>query len=267
MARKDADPDPSLGPAVTPVHIGGDSILDRLLPHIKKIAAAAVALVVVIVAVFSYRWYQHAKQEKATTKLVKGLELGDRPVVAEPKPDDDTPSYKTYAERAEAAAAGVAAAGQARSAAALYEANQLLTAGKLDAALAAFKKVGAGTGDDAVLAREGVGVVLETQAAKTTDAAAKQKLLEEALAAYRAVQPDDKGLRRDFALYHEARVLETMGKPTEAVAPLTKALEVAPDTALKQDIENKLAMLGAPVPQPKTPEPGLPEAGAGAGAP
>ena len=33
MARKDADPDPSLGPAVTPVHIGGDSILDRLLPN------------------------------------------------------------------------------------------------------------------------------------------------------------------------------------------------------------------------------------------
>lgn len=254
MARKDDDaPDPSLGPTVTPVHIGGDSIVDRLLPHVKKIAAAAVALIVIIAAFYSWRWYQHSKEEKATTALVKGLELGDRAIVAEPKPEDTEPSYQTYAERAEATVAALAKAGQARGAAALFEANQLLAAGKLDAALAAFKKLGAGDGDDAVLAREGVGVVLETQAAAATDAAAKQALLEQALTAFRAVQPDDKGLRRDYALYHEARVLTGMGKAGEAAAPLTRALELVPDTALKQDIENQLAALGAPIPEPKAP--------------
>ncbi len=254
MARKDDDaPDPSLGPTVTPVHIGGDSIVDRLLPHVKKIAAAAGALVVVIAAVFTWRWYQHSKEEKATTALVKGLELGDRAVVAEPKPEDTEPSYKTYGERAEATVAALAKAGQARGAASLYEANQLLVAGKLDAALAAFRKLGAGDGADAVLAREGVGVVLETQAAAATDPAAKQALLEQALTAFRAVQPDDKGLRRDYALFHEARVLGAMGKAAEAAAPLTRALELVPDTALKQDIENQLAMLGAPIPEPKAP--------------
>lgn len=253
MASKDDASDPSLGPSVTPVHIGGDSIVDRLLPHVKKIAAAAGALVVIIAAFYSWRWYKHAQEEKATTALVKGLELGDRAVVAEPKPDDTEPSYKTYGERAEATIAALAKAGQARGAAALFEANQLLIAGKLDAALAAFRKLGAGDGDDAVLAREGVGVVLETQAAAAKDAATKQQLLEQALAAFRAVQPDDKGLRRDYALYHEARVLSAMGKAAEAAAPLTRALELVPDTALKQDIENQLAVLGAPIPEPKAP--------------
>ena len=261
MARKDDDaPDPSLGPTVTPVHIGGDSIVDRLLPHVKKIAVSAIALVVIISVFYTWRWYQHSKEEKATTALVKGLELGDRPVVAEPTPEDTDPSFKTYGERAEATAAALAKAGQARGAAALFEANQLLVAGKLDAALAAFRKLGTGDGDDAVLAREGVGVVLETQAAAAKDAAAKQQLLDQALAAYRAVQPDDKGLRRDYALFHEARVLTAMGKAAEAAAPLTRALELVPDTALKQDIENQLAVLGAPIPEPKPPEaPAAPE--------
>ena len=44
-----------------------------------------------------------------------------------------------------------------------------------------------------------------------------------------------------------------MSKAAEAAAPLTRALELVPDTALKQDIENQLAMLGAPIPEPKAP--------------
>ncbi|MBK9031780.1 MAG: hypothetical protein IPL61_10725 [Myxococcales bacterium] len=256
MATKDADPTPGI--SVTAVHIGGDSITDRLMPHVKKIAAGAGALVVVIVVYYSYRWYKHTQEEKATTVLVRGLELGDRAVKPEDAssaaPADGEPSWKTYGERAEATAAAIAKAGRARGAAAVYEANLLLTAGKLDAALAAFRKVGNGTSDDAVLAREGVGITLETQAAAATDPAMRQRLLEEALAAFRAVQPDDKGARRDYALFHEARVLEALGKPSEAVAPLTRALSVAPDSMLKQDIENRLAVLGAPVPEAPTPE-------------
>jgi hypothetical protein len=109
-----------------------------------------------------------------------------------------------------------------------------------------------------VLAREAIGVTLETQAAATKDQAAQRKLLEEALVAFRAVQSDDQGLRRDYALFHEARVLEALGKPAEAVAPLTKALTVAPETSLRRDIENRLVALGAPVPAPPAPEVMLP---------
>lgn len=254
MARKDADPapDPSLGPVVTPVHIGGDSIADRLLPHIKKIGVALLAIILVITVVFTYRWYKRSQEEQSTARLVKAIELAERPVLP-PEIDvsaipgqKDKLTWKSYGERAEASLTALAKVGDARGAASLYEASLLVAAGKLDPALAIYRRLGnGGSSDDAVLAREGIGIVLETQAVAATDAAQKQKLFEESLAAFRAQQPDDKGLRRDYALYHEARVLEALGKGGEAVAQLKRALELTPDTALKPQIENRLAVLGA----------------------
>jgi tetratricopeptide (TPR) repeat protein len=254
VARKELEADPSLGPTITPVHIGGDSLVDRLLPHLKKIAVALVALAAVLTVVFTWRWYQHSKQEKSTTRLVTALELGDRPVtgsdldLAALSGGDVSSNWSSYDERAQASLTALAKVGSARSAARLYEANQLLAAGKLPEALAIYRKQSNGAGDDAVLAREGVGAILETQAGALTDAkdqAQKQQLLDDALAAYRAMQPDDKGPRRDFALYHEARVLSALGKSSEAVSQLQRALELVPTSSLKYDIDNRLAELGA----------------------
>lgn len=256
MASKEPQHDPTLGLQVTPVNIGGDSIADRLLPHLKKIIVGGLSLAVILTGFFTWRWYQRGQEAKTTARLVKALELHERDVTGDaPSLDPDElppadPPYADHAARDQATAAALAKVGPARRAAALYEANRLVNAGQLDAGLAALRKVASGTSDDAVLAREGVGLVLEMQAAAAKDPAAKQKLLEDALAAFRAVQPDDKGLRRDHALYHEARILEALGKGPEAVAPLTKALEVAPETALRGDIENRLAVLGAPIPEP-----------------
>jgi len=251
VARKEPEHDPTLGPAVTPVHIGGDSILDRLAPHIMKIGVALLAVILILTVAFSYRWYKRSKQEKSTARLVKAIEIGDADVVP-PEIDlsaipgqKDKITYKTYPERAQATLDVLSRVGEARGAASLYEAGLLVTAGKLDQALAIYKRAAAGSGEDAILAREGVGVILENQAVAATDQAQKQKLFEEALTAFRAVQPDDKGLRRDWALYHEARVLEHMGKFGEAIAQLKHALEIAPETSLKPQIENRLAVLGA----------------------
>jgi hypothetical protein len=117
VARKDDEaPDPTLGPHITPVNIGGDSILDRLAPHVMKFAVGAGALVVVIIAYYSWRWYDRSKAEKATSTLVRGLELGDRAVVAEPTPEDTEPSYPSYAARADATAAAIAKSGRALAA-------------------------------------------------------------------------------------------------------------------------------------------------------
>jgi len=255
VASKEAAPDPSLGIAVTPVHVGGESFLERLAPHIKKIAVALIALILVLTAVFSFRWYRHGQEEKSTSRLVKAIELGERQVLP-PEIDlsaipgqRDTKTWKSYDERAQATLDALAKVGSARGAASLYEAGLLITAGKPDQAIAIYRRVGTGTSDDAVLAREGLGIVLENQAVAATDAAAKAKLYGEALAAFRAEQPDDKGLRRDYALYHEARVLEATGKTGEAVAQLKLALELMPDSALKPQIENRLAVLGASAPK------------------
>lgn len=245
--------DPNLGPAVTAVHIGGESILDRLIPHMKKIVVAAIALTVILSVYFGMRWWKHRKQAKSTDLLARALEVGDREIKAEaPTPTlpgapaaDEEETFPTYAARAEATVAALRKAGQTRPAASLYEAQLLVQANKLDEALEIYRRVGKGTGTDAAIAREGVGIVLETKAAASKDAAEQQKLLEEALAAFRAIQPDDKGPRRDYSLYHEARVLQEMGKSADAIAALKKAQEVTPDSQLKPLIEQRLATLGA----------------------
>ncbi len=254
MARdKEPEHDPTLGPAVTPVHIGGDSILDRVIPHMKKIVLVAVGGTVVLAIFFGLRWWKQRNAEQATGKLAHALEIGSTMVIPGYEPDPADPAsdpkqaaetYPSYAKRAEVTLAGLKKAGQVRGAAALYEAQMLVQVGKLDDALAIYKRIGRGTSSDAAVAREGVGVVIEARAA-TAKAADRQQLLEDALAAYRAIQPDDKGPRRDYSLYHEARVLESLGKSADAVTALKKALSVMPDSQLKPLIEQRLAALGS----------------------
>ena len=249
MAREqDDEHDPTLGPKVAAVHVGEESILERLVPHMKKIGLALVAVGAILAVFFTWRYFKHQAAEKATNQLAQALELGSRPVVPEGMPafgqDPELPTFKTEAERANAALSALAKS-DLRGVASLYEAHLLIAAGKLDEALAHYRKLSTAKGVDGAVAREGVGVVLETQAAAAKDPSQRQKLLEDALAAFRAVQTDDKGPRRDFALFHEARVLEALGKPTEAVASLKKALEVAPSSSLRGSIETRLSALGA----------------------
>lgn len=246
---KETEHDPSLGPKVTAVHVGDDSLLERLVPHMKKIGIALVVLALILTVYFSYRWYQHDKAEKSTQRLANALEVVDRPVIPEddanPLPGDKLGDhFKTYAERADKGLAALGKVGQLRGAASLFEAHLLVEAGKLDQALAMYRRLGNGPSLDAVIAREGIGTVLETQAGASKDPAAGRKLLEDALTAYRASQPDDKGPRRDYSLYHEGRVLAALGKKSEAIAQLKKALTVAPGSDLKGLIEMQLSSLG-----------------------
>ena len=251
MAREKNTPephDPTLGPVINTVHVGGESLLDRLLPHVKKIGLTLLGAVLLVSLFVVYRWYQHGKAERATTQVVKALDLVDRQVF---DPDPTIPQapleeeiYKSEAERTTAVTGAIAKAGPGRQAVALVEAQAFLRAGKLPEALAIYRSRAKASGIDGLLAREGVGITLEAQAAASTDPAAKQKLLEESLAAFRSLQPDEKGPRRDYALYHEGRILEEMGKPTEAIAALKQALASVPDTSLEPVIKNRLSALG-----------------------
>jgi tetratricopeptide (TPR) repeat protein len=240
--------DPTLGPVINTVHVGGESIVDRLMPHAKKIALALVGAALIVTAVVVYRYYQHKKAERATVTVVHALELVDRQVF---NPDPSTPQppleeevYKSEAERSAAIEAALAKAGAGRKAIELVEAQAFLRGGKLDEALALYRKHASDSGIDGLLAREGVGIALEAQAMAATDPAQRQKLLEDALAAFRAMQPDEKGARRDYALYHEGRLLEALGKPTEAIAALKLAIATVPDTTLEPVIKTRLSALG-----------------------
>ena len=251
MAREKNQPeahDPTLGPVVSAVHVGGESILDRLLPHAKKFGLALLGAALLVTGIFTYRYVQHGKSERATTRVVKALELAERDVFVDdptvPQPAPDAEVFTSEHERSEAVLAALAKSGPARGAVAMVEAQNLLRDGKLDQALALYRKHTSASGIDGLIAREGVGIVLEAQAAAAKDPAARQKLLEDALAAFQAIQPDDKGPRRDYALYHSARLLEELGKPTEAAAALEQALAAVPDTALEPVIRNRLSALG-----------------------
>jgi tetratricopeptide (TPR) repeat protein len=242
----------------TPVSIGGDSFADKLLPHVKKIMAGGAALGVVLIAYFSWDWWKDRKAAASTDELAEAFDLLHRPIDppaptpapgAEPtpppaKPAGALPSYPTRTARAEAV---VAALGKTEldPPGRLLEANLLLQSGKLDQADAVYRTLAGGNALENILAREGLGYVAEAKAAAAKDPAERQRLLEAALKAFRAIQPDDKGPRRDYALYHEARILSLLDQRAEAKAALDKALAVVPDSAIELDIQQRLALLEA----------------------
>jgi len=251
------------GKPATPVAVGGDALVDRILPHLRKIIVGVVAGAVVLAAVFGWRSWREREAQKATNELAEALDVLHRKV-DEPKPaaddkakpDDKTKpapdetkstgvTYPSPQARAEAAANALRQAGEVRGAARLLEGNLLLEAGKLADAEAVYRSGATGPSLEAVLSREGLGYVAEARADAAKEPAERQKLLEAALAAFRAVQPDDKGPRRDYALYHEARILTLLDQRAEARAALEKALAIAPKSDLEIDIQQRLAHLEA----------------------
>src|SRR5262245_26255519 len=60
------------------VTVGGESFVDRVLPHMKKIIVTIIVITVVLSGVFGYRSYQESTKEKATDKLVEVINVGDR---------------------------------------------------------------------------------------------------------------------------------------------------------------------------------------------
>ena len=254
-AAKAADPSAPSGTAaprrkpVQPVAVHGpDSFIDRLQPHIKKIAVGAVALFAVIGVWVGWRWMKRRGAAKDTTHMAAALAISETPVrpadQKTPFEPEDAPKFTTEKDKAAAAADAIAAAGKVGESAGVYRAGLLLDAGRLDEAEAAYRAHIADAGDEGALAREGLGYVLEARAAAAKDPGERDKLYHQALDAFKDEQPDDKGPRRDFALYDQARILVVLGQNAEAKAALDGALKAVPDTELKPEIEQRLALIG-----------------------
>lgn len=226
------------------VHVGGESLVDRILPHVKKILIGVVVLAVVLTVVFTFRWMGQRKQSRETEKLAEVLAVARRPLEAtmtEPA-DPKEPAFKTPADRAAAVLDAMAKQGTEAGGSA-FKAGLLLDAGKVDEAIAEYTKGQAAAGIEGVLCREGLGIAYETKAGAEKDAAARQKLLEQALAAFTAMQPDENGPRRAYALYHQGRLQLALGKRAEAKASFEKAKELGAATELPELIERRLAAM------------------------
>lgn len=227
MAADDKDDDKDkeeAGFSPKAVNIGGESLADRILPHIKKILVMFVMVAVVISVILVIRWRKHVNQERATAKIGEVLDTARKPVDPEAKPED-TDVFKSVKDRANAVLDAMAKTGA--TPAASYHGGILLDAGKIDEAIAVFKQGENKPDLEGVLCREGLGLALEAKAAAEKDAAARQKGLEEALAAFTAMQPDEAGPRRAHALYHMGRIQQTLGKTAEAKASFEKAKPLA----------------------------------------
>ena len=229
-----------------PVQLGGESLVDRLLPHMKQIVIGILVIAAVITVVFTVRYFKERGRQKESAKLARVIDISQREVRApgaEPDPKAKEPTFANNKERAVATLAALAKEGAKTSGA--YRAALLVQAGQLDDAIAEYKKHQNGKTLDAVLAREGLGIALEMKADEEKDKAVRQKGYEEALAVFQTMQPDDKGPRHAYALYHQGRILVQIGKIAEAKALFEKAKELGKDSQLPELIEERLAGLGA----------------------
>jgi hypothetical protein len=248
-AKKDSPKDdPSLATPrfdPKPVQVGGESIVDRLYPYRKKIGffvLSGFAIWGVIAVVIHFK---NAKSEKRTDKLADVLDLADHQVRPPNTPADPKSKEETFAdptERANKLLAELSKEGT-NAAGPTYRASLLVQAGKLDDAIAEYRKV-SDPGLDGVLAREGLGLAIEMKAEGEKDATARQKGLEDALATFKTMQPDEKGPRAAFAFYHQGRVLVLLGKRDDAKTALEKAKELGKDVPeLPELIDERLSTL------------------------
>jgi tetratricopeptide (TPR) repeat protein len=227
-----------------PVQLGGESVIERLVPYMKQIVIGILIIAAALTVVFTVRYFKERGRQQQTAKLAHVIDISQRQVRAgEPDPKAKEPTFATNKERAAAILAELDKQG-AKVTTGVYRAAMLVQADKLDEAIAEYRKNQTGKTLDNVLAREGLGIALEMKAEREKDAAARQKGLEEALAAFQAMQPDDKGPRYAYALYHQGRVLALLGKNAEAKTALEKAKELGKDSKLPELIDERLAGLG-----------------------
>lgn len=230
-----------------PVQVGGESFIERLVPYMKQIVIGVLVLAGVLTAIFTVRYFKERGRQKETAKLVKVLDISERQVTPEgtpPEPNAKEPTFASNKARAEAVLDAMTKQGAVKGSG-VFRASMLIQAGRIDDAIAEYRKHTSGKTLDAVLAREGLGIALEMKAEQEKDAAARQKGLEEALATFESMQPDEKGPRYAYALYHQGRILALLGKTAEARTKLEKAKELGTGTQLAELADERLAGLGA----------------------
>jgi tetratricopeptide (TPR) repeat protein len=214
----------------------------------RPIAIGAVATVVVIsgASLFVHLTASRgAQSSKALAHALRVLNSENAPALEDPdapreKPEGDVPQYKTEKDRREAAlgeldkvisAWGSTGAGRD---ARLVKAGILYDLGRYDEAIAdyrAFLSRGP-RGNLKAIGHEGLGYVYEAKGE-----------LDKALEEYRLItQTGD--FYRDRALFDQARVLERKGDKAGAQKLYQEILDKTPMTPLRDDISNRLALLG-----------------------
>jgi hypothetical protein len=262
--------------------VGGDALIDRinsfqkwLREHQQVAAAAGVAAVMAGVVGFGVVYWRERRDEQASVLLAQAI-ADEHGHIATAKDDSDDepvrkalyPTFKTAAERRDAALAkyrtaeskfsGTGAAILAR----LAEAGILLDQGDAKGALTAYDDVRQSplaAADAQVRGRalEGKGFANELLA--RTDAAARDKHLDDALTDFKALEAVDSDFK-DLGMYHQARLALEKGdraKATDILKDLMKRVsgsDHGPPSYLQLVVEDRLRELDPAAVPPKTPK-------------
>ena len=233
-----------------PVNVGGESLVDRIYPHRKKIGVFVLmgfGVWAVIAVVIHFRRLgprKEGRQARRRCSIWRASKVVDPAMPVDPNnPLKD--KFAHLQDRRRSREPGPRRDGEEWPRCRRFRVTRgslLIKAGKLDEAIAEYKKGQTAKGLDGVLAREGLGIAQEMKAEQDKDAAARQKGLEEALATFKMMQPDDKGPRYAYALYHQGRMQALLGKTADAKATLEKAKVAGKDSAdLAPLVDERLA--------------------------
>lgn len=233
---------------------GVKSWADRLRPHALKIGLLVGVFVVATIGITTYQWMNKRKAMKATDAFAAAVQLSKRDVVVPTDdPDTDPPAttdvdvapFPSLMARGGAVVNALSNAGAVPIAASLVRGDAQMELQKFDEAARSYAAAAKGLpAEAAVNARASIGYAFEAKAEATEDAAAREAVLGEALSAFKAMQPDEDGVSRDAAIFHEARILAVMGKRDEAKAAFQKLLDNHADSSLRDDAEIRLEALG-----------------------
>jgi tetratricopeptide (TPR) repeat protein len=206
------------------------------------IGATAAATVIVGSIVMTQVGERRAVRASEALDKVRRIATADLLLPGTPAKNDGVTHYATEKERLEAALAAldgyfssprVPLAVEAQ----LVRAGFLLDLGRAQEAAEGYEKLLNGKLDKrlAFLAREGLGYAYE-QLGKVDQAKATFAKLGEGGAGA-------EGFYNDRALYHQARLAERGGNPTEAARIYKEVLDKNPTTSLRDEITNRLAVL------------------------
>ncbi|MCG8419531.1 MAG: hypothetical protein MJE77_16495 [Proteobacteria bacterium] len=239
-----------------------------LEPYIKQVVLATAAIVACAILVVGYGWWDDRKEARATTLYQRALVLSRIPVFPPDQSGDENQSgeseqpvdrdgdgtpeeFRSTAQRAEATLAELdklrsqyGSTATAAQASLLY-AGMLYDLGRYSDAEAMFQTYAKNVSSVQMrrIAREHLGYAQEAMAMAEKDENAKKEGLKRALETFRQIQTDDEGPGRDRALYHEARILGALGDREKAIAALEKALEVAPSSDIRYEINLRRVQL------------------------
>jgi tetratricopeptide (TPR) repeat protein len=206
------------------------------------IGATAAITVIVGSIVMTQITERRAVRASEALEKVRRIATADLLLPGTPPKNDGVTHYATEKERVEAALAALDGYfGSSRvpldAEAQLVRAGLLLDLGRAQEAADTYQKLLGGKLDRRLvfLAREGLGYAYE-QLGKLDEAKATfAKLGEGGEAA--------EGFYKDRALYHQARLAERGGNPTEAARIYKEVLDKNPTTSLRDEITNRLAVL------------------------